>query len=120
MKLNYWIKPHNTDKSKSLRARTKGEVEIAFAKGEGAGKFNVDEFGASRKVTVEYKDGYDLMTQLRDGTLSEVAVVGVDPKSTTGAPSAPVVAATADVKTVQNAAPGTVEPVASSDPKAAA
>ena len=118
MKLNYWIKPHNTDKTKSLRARTKGEVEIAFAKGEGAGKFNVDEFGASRKVTVEYKDGYDLMTQLRDGTLSEVAVIGVDPKQS--APSAPVVAANADVKTVQNAAPGTVEAVASSDPKVAA
>lgn len=81
MKLNYWIKPHLEDASKSLRARTKGEVEITFAKGEGAGKLNVADFGDSRKVTVEYKDGYDLMTKLRDGTLSEVATTKEQPKA---------------------------------------
>jgi hypothetical protein len=77
MKLNYWIKPHKTDTKQTLRGRTKGEVEIAFAKGEGAGKFNADNFNASFKVTVDYKDGYDLMTKLRDETLSELPVVNV-------------------------------------------
>lgn len=79
MKLNYWTRPHKTDTTKSLRARTKTALEIEFAKAVGAGTLNETDFGDTHKVSVDYKDGFDLMTQIVTGTMQESPAV-VEPK----------------------------------------
>lgn len=102
MKLNYWTRPHKTDTTKSLRARTKTALEIEFAKAVGAGTLNETDFGDTHKVSVDYKDGFDLMTQIVTGTMQEspAEVVAKDPK--------PAPAAKTDAGTATTPATGAV------------
>ena len=57
MRLTYWIAEHQTDSHcYSIRCRTKRETKQQLSE-----IHNPEDFGPIRKVSVEYKDSFDLM-----------------------------------------------------------
>ena len=63
MKLTYWIAECLDDSHVyNIRARTRREVVAALA------SYDVASYGPPKKVTFEYRDGFDLMNEcLREG-----------------------------------------------------
>ncbi len=56
-KLTYWIAHTKTDSDVySVRAKTRKEVKTQVA-----AMWNSEEYSAPNKVTIEYKDAFDLM-----------------------------------------------------------
>ena len=61
MRLTYWYCRHKTDSNAySIRAKTKRDAETQ--RNEAGAEF----YEKARRVTVEYRDGFDLMMQCSD------------------------------------------------------
>lgn len=73
MKLSYWLIKHAADDSKSIRGRTRREVELTHARLDATGEVSSSDFEAPIKIVAEYKDGFELMVRIRSGELQETA-----------------------------------------------
>lgn len=67
MKLSYWCIPHVKHPTISIRTRTRREGELDFVRQEARGEMDKDKYHEPRKVVIEYKDGFDLMTKISSG-----------------------------------------------------